>query len=69
VPTARPRREITVYERPDCGERLLGEQRCEHCQIFTRRVGIGGQCPHCDQPVAMTDLLDNATIATTPTTP
>lgn len=28
VPTARPRRQITVYECPDCGGRLLGEQRC-----------------------------------------
>ena len=23
-----------------------------------RRVGIGGHCPHCDEPVAITDLLD-----------
>jgi predicted RNA-binding Zn-ribbon protein involved in translation (DUF1610 family) len=47
VPTARPRREITVYECPDCGERLLGEQRCPDCRTFTRRIGVGGECPHC----------------------
>jgi hypothetical protein len=66
VPTARPRREITVYECPECGERLLGEQRCPDCHTFARRVGIGGSCPHCEQPVAVTDLLDQATITTTP---
>jgi hypothetical protein len=58
IPTARPRRQITVYECPDCGQRLLGEQRCQPCGGFTRRVGIGGPCPHCDEPVSLTDLLD-----------
>ena len=66
VPTARPRREVTIYECPDCGERLLGEQLCESCRTFTRRVGVGGPCPHCDQPVAIQDLLDQATITITP---
>jgi len=58
VPAARPRQPITVYECPSCGERLLGEQRCHQCNAFTRRVGIGGACPHCDEPVALADLLD-----------
>lgn len=65
VPTARPRREITVYECPDCGERQLGEQRCEDCGTFTRRVGIGGPCPNCDGPVAISDLLDQAVVTIT----
>jgi len=26
-------------------------------QTFMRRVGPGGNCPHCDEPVAITDLL------------
>jgi len=65
VPAGRPRREFTVYECPDCGERLLGEQRCESCRTFTRRVGTGGPCPHCDQPVAIQDLLDPAVITMT----
>ena len=65
VPTSRPRREITVYECPDCGERLLGEQRCPDCHTFARRVGVGGACPHCEGPVAVTDLLDQAVITTT----
>lgn len=67
VPTAQPRRPITIYECPDCGERLLGEQRCADCGTFTRRIGIGGCCPNCDEPVAITDLIDHATIATTRT--
>ena len=58
VPAARPRRPITIYECPACGDRLLGEQRCHQCNVFTRRIGIGGPCPHCDEPVALADLLD-----------
>ena len=65
VPAARPRREYTVYECPDCGERQLGEQRCETCRTFTRRIGVGGPCPNCDEPVAVTDLLAHAVITTT----
>ena len=55
---ARPRKPITVYECDACGTRALGEQRCDQCGTFMRRVGIGGHCPHCDEPVAITDLLD-----------
>jgi predicted RNA-binding Zn-ribbon protein involved in translation (DUF1610 family) len=69
IPKIQPRREITVYECPDCGDRLLGEQRCPDCHTFARRVGVGGACPHCEQPVAVTDLLDQAVINTTTTHP
>ena len=65
VPTARPRGQITVYECPDCGQRLMGEQRCDDCGTFARRIGVGGACPHCQEPVAMTDLIDYATVTTT----
>jgi hypothetical protein len=58
VPAAKPRQQITVYECPTCGQRLHGERRCPHCNIFARRIGIGGPCPHCFEPVAVTDLLD-----------
>jgi hypothetical protein len=37
IPKARPRRPITVYECDSCGERALGEQRCETCS--TRYTG------------------------------
>jgi len=62
IPAARPRREHTIYECPDCDRRLLGEQRCPDCGVFARRVGIGGPCPHCDEPIAVTDLIDNQMI-------
>ncbi len=47
----------TVYECPSCGSRYLGEQRCPDCQLFCRRIGPGGRCPHCDEPVAIADLV------------
>lgn len=65
---ARPPRSATVYECPTCGARFLGEQRCPDCQQFCRRVGPGGPCPHCDEPVAVTDLLSFAEPATTANT-
>jgi hypothetical protein len=58
LPPARPRKPITVYECDTCGTRALGEQRCDPCGTFMRRIGLGGHCPHCDEPVAITDLLD-----------
>lgn len=65
VPAARHRRDYTIYECPDCDQRLYGEQRCADCGSFARRVGLGGPCPHCDQPVALSDLLDQETTITT----
>ena len=64
LPTATPRSQFTVYECPDCGQRLLGEQRCPDCATFARRIDFGGACPHCDEPVALTDLLDPQMIRT-----
>lgn len=50
------RRDVTVYECTDCGTRLSGEQWCRDCRRPARRVDRGGLCPHCDQPVAISDL-------------
>lgn len=60
LPIRAPRsaRAATVYECPSCGVRFLGEQRCAECGVFCRRVGPGGPCPHCDEPVAVADLMD-----------
>jgi hypothetical protein len=58
VPRHRPRKPITIYECDTCGTRTIGQQRCHDCGTFMRRIGIGGPCPHCDEPVAITDLLD-----------
>ena len=54
---ARTVRASTVYECPDCETRFLDQQRCPDCGLFCRRVGPGGLCPHCDEPVALADLL------------
>ena len=66
VPAARPRRgDHRLRMCPDCGDRYLGEQRCESCGTFARRVGIGGACPNCEGPVAISDLLDQAVVTIT----
>jgi hypothetical protein len=50
-------RDATIYQCPDCDQRYLGHQRCDDCRTFCRRVGHGGPCPHCDEPVAINDLI------------
>ena len=51
LPAARPRREHTIYQCPDCA-------------TFARRVGPGSACPHCGEPVAIADLTQE--VATMP---
>ena len=46
-----------LYECPGCSERLLGERRCPDCNLFCRKLGPGALCPHCDQPLALAELL------------
>ncbi|HEV8652154.1 MAG TPA: hypothetical protein VG276_22870 [Actinomycetes bacterium] len=57
LPATRSRRTSTVYECPDCQTRLLGTQRCQDCGTFMRRLGPGGHCPCCDEPVTINELL------------
>jgi hypothetical protein len=59
-PLTRPARAMSVYECPGCAARFLDQQRCPECNSFCRRIGVGGPCPHCDEPVAAADLLDPA---------
>lgn len=54
---ARVPRAATVYVCGACGTRYLGEQWCPDCQRPCRRLGPGGPCPQCDEPVALSDLL------------
>jgi hypothetical protein len=56
VPAGAPRRERTVYECPDCGQRQAGVQWCADCVRPTRVAGLGGDCPHCGEPVTAEDL-------------
>jgi len=55
-PAPPPARAATIYQCPECDQRYLGQQRCQDCATFCRRVGPGGPCPHCDEPVAVKDL-------------
>jgi hypothetical protein len=57
LPPRRSRREGTVYECPTCQMRYLGTQRCPEGGVFCQRVGPGGPCPHCEEPVAVADLV------------
>ena len=56
VPAHTPR-PTTVYQCPECDSRYLGDQYCSDCRQFCRRVGAGGLCPACEEPVAISDLL------------
>jgi hypothetical protein len=58
-PPSRPRHDRTIYQCPSCDARYLGNQRCFECGVFCRRVGTGGLCPECGEPVAVADLLDS----------
>jgi hypothetical protein len=47
----------TVYECSSCQERLLGERRCSSCNLWCRKVGIGGECNGCGEIVTISELL------------
>lgn len=47
----------TLFECPTCQERVLGERRCPACHVFCRALGLGAVCPHCNEPVLLTDLF------------
>jgi len=48
----------TVYECSVCGERSVGERRCQDCHTFSRALGLGGNCAECDQPILLAELLE-----------
>ena len=56
-PPRRLPRHLVVYQCPLCEERFLATQRCDQCNVWCRSLGAGGLCVHCDQPVAVSDLL------------
>ena len=56
IPAMTSRREHTVYECGQCGERRLGQQYCPDCATFARSAGPGGACPCCGEPVTVADL-------------
>jgi hypothetical protein len=48
----------TVYECPSCGDRYVGERRCESCGLFCRSLGLGVHCSECDAPILLSDMLE-----------
>ena len=59
LPAPRPRRPGTVYACPICDTRYLGEQYCPDCNSFCHRIGYGGTCPCCQEPVAHDELVNS----------
>jgi hypothetical protein len=55
----------TVYACDGCGTRYLGEQRCDECNSWCRKLGPGGSCPECDAAVAVSDLFTPEQLAGT----
>ena len=56
----------TVYACPICDARYLGQQRCDDCNTWCRRLGPGALCPCCDEPIAISDLFDADQLAKIP---
>ena len=47
----------TVYECPSCQDRFLGDRRCSDCNLWCRKVALGGQCSGCDEVLTVSDLI------------
>jgi len=48
----------TVYECSLCGERSVGDRRCDECHVFKRALGLGGHCTECEEPILLAELLE-----------
>jgi hypothetical protein len=40
---------------------MLGQRRCDECNLFARRVGDGGCCTACGEIITVEELLEAAT--------
>ena len=49
-----------VYQCPECDQRYLGTRRCGECNLFCRRLGPGGLCPECEEPILLAELAPHA---------
>ena len=49
--------EHTIYSCSRCEQRFLGQRRCPDCQVWCKKLGLGGLCPDCDEPVLVGELL------------
>ncbi len=51
----RPDQFAVVYEGLDCEQRFVNQRRCPDCSCAVP-IDRGGNCTHCEEPVAFTDL-------------
>jgi len=58
VPAGRSRRDVTVYACTECDQRYLGLQWCPDCQRPCTRIGHGGLCRDCGEPMTVDELLN-----------
>lgn len=58
VPPKGLKRAMSVYICDVCDARALGEQYCPECRTFMRAAGVGGPCPACDEPIALSELSE-----------
>ena len=47
----------TTYECPSCEQRYLLIRRCPDCNLMCRKLGLGGNCPHCDDLILVSELI------------
>lgn len=47
----------TAYECPSCEQRYLLIRRCPDCNLMCRKLGLGGNCPHCDELILVSELI------------
>ena len=65
IPPPGQRRDSTIYTCASCDTRFHGQQWCHDCNQPCTRIGLGGLCPHCKEPVALNDLFDQPKQAST----
>jgi hypothetical protein len=51
------RRQASIYQCGECEQRYLASQWCHDCNRPCRRLGHGGPCPCCEEPIATGELL------------
>lgn len=51
------RRASSIYACDECDSRCSGVPWCNDCNRPCRRIGTGGQCPECDHPLTIDELL------------
>jgi hypothetical protein len=51
------RRQASIYQCSECDERYLASQWCHDCNRPCAKIGYGGLCPGCQEPITITELL------------